>query len=116
MSRPLDRELSDTDDLEFNNGTQTLPNDTFNNNLSARPKSTSEEVDVDSEASIEDQVDFGEMNLEDAKTSGYVGEDGQAVSKARTDVMGSPTGAYTDIGAGRSSAVHPSHPSKDKHH
>lgn len=45
-------------------------------------------------------------NLEDAKISGYTDEKGHAVSKARKDRVGSPTGAYTDIGAGRSSAVH----------
>jgi hypothetical protein len=30
---------------------------------------------------------------------------GHAVSMAKKDVKGSPTGAYTDIGAGRSSVV-----------
>lgn len=117
MSRPLDKEIVDqktqpTQDAEFRNGSQTLPNDTFNNNLSARPKSTLDGMDVDSDASIEDQVDFGGASEEEAQASGYTDQDGNAVSKAKPDVEGSPTGAYTDIGAGRSSAVHP----KDRHH
>lgn len=114
MSKPLDKDITSTNDREFNTGTQTLPNDTFNNNLSARPKSTSDGINIETDASIEDQVDFGEMNLEDAVESGYVNEDGKAVSTAKSDVTGSPTGAYTDIGAGRSSAVH--HPAKNTLH
>lgn len=50
-------------------------------------------------------TDYGQMNVQDAKESGYTDEEGNAVSKAKEDVKGSPTGAYTDVGAGRSSAV-----------
>ena len=50
-----------------------------------------------------------EQKLSDAKASGYVGKDGKAVSMAKPDVEGSPTGAFTDIGAGRSSVVKPHH-------
>jgi hypothetical protein len=46
-----------------------------------------------------------QKKIEDAIVSGYIGRDGKAVSMARRDVEGSPTGAYTDIGAGRSSVV-----------
>ncbi len=46
-----------------------------------------------------------EMNAEDAVTSGYTDKKGHAVSRAKKDVKGSPTGAFTDIGAGRSSVV-----------
>jgi hypothetical protein len=46
-----------------------------------------------------------QKKLADAKALGYVGADGKAVSMAKPDVKGSPTGAYTDIGAGRSSVV-----------
>ena len=49
------------------------------------------------------------QKLLDAKVSGYVGKNGKAVSMARQDVEGSPTGAFTDIGAGRSSVVKPHH-------
>lgn len=49
--------------------------------------------------------DVGEMNIPDAKASGYTDEEGKAVSKSKENVKGSPTGAYTDIGAGRSSVV-----------
>jgi hypothetical protein len=97
----------------------TVSNSTFNGNLSARPKGSGTADEVSPQDSIEDQVDFGEMNAEDAKASGYTDEKGRAVSKAKQDVVGSPTGAYTDIGAGRSSAVHhvdPKEANKDRHH
>ena len=48
---------------------------------------------------------YGEMNERDAKISGYTDENGHAVSMAKHDVKGSPTGSFTDIGAGRSSVV-----------
>lgn len=50
-------------------------------------------------------VDYGEMNLEDAIESGYTDEEGHAIDMAKDDKEGSPTGAWTDIGAGRSSVV-----------
>jgi hypothetical protein len=54
----------------------------------------------------ETATDYGDMNLKDAQESGYTDKKGHAVSMAKRDVKGSPTGAYTDIGAGRSSVVH----------
>lgn len=89
-------------------------------NVTAVPKDYRGPEQADKEAANADMaagMDYGEMNLEDAKASGYTNEKGEAVSKARKDVPGSPTGAYTDIGAGRSSVVH-HHDSKDKdrHH
>ncbi|MBC7740906.1 MAG: hypothetical protein H7061_01835 [Bdellovibrionaceae bacterium] len=50
-------------------------------------------------------MDYGTMNAKDAKESGYTDESGKAVDMAKPDVKGSPTGAYTDIGAGRSGVV-----------
>lgn len=80
--------------------------ETFNEHLTAIPKKITQ---VDPTAADEDliatEVDFGEMNAADAKVSGYTDADGHAVSLAKKDKAGSPTGAYTDIGAGRSSAV-----------
>jgi hypothetical protein len=78
----------------------------FNGNFTAIPK----DVTVPSDADVmEAGVDYGEMNESDARESGYVGPNGTAVEKARGDVEGSPTGAYTDVGAGRSSVVHKKH-------
>lgn len=54
--------------------------------------------------------DLTEANERDARISGYTDENGKAVDRAKPDVKGSPTGAFTDIGAGRSSVVkHRSH-------
>src|SRR5688500_2667404 len=69
----------------------------FNENRTARPRSSS------ISDSATDEV--GEMNIQDAKDLGYTDEQGQAVDTARPNREGSPTGAYTDVGAGRSSAV-----------
>jgi hypothetical protein len=55
---------------------------------------------------IEEKMEFGDASESEARQSGYVGADGKAVEMAKPDVRGSPTGAYTDIGAGRSSVVH----------
>jgi len=52
--------------------------------------------------------------MSDAKESGYIGKSGKAVSIAKPDVEGSPTGAFTDVGAGRSSVVK-HHYSKNSH-
>ncbi len=82
-----------------------LPQDSFNRNLSAIPHDT---IQVDAAAANPDEsaaMEYGEMNAEDAKNSGYTDEKGRAVEKARKNVPGSPTGALTDVGAGRSSAV-----------
>jgi hypothetical protein len=79
--------------------------ETLNENLSARPGAVPEfPGNAESEMKGSD-VEFGEMNLEDAKESGYTDEEGNAISLAKKDRQGSPTGAFTDIGAGRSSAV-----------
>lgn len=53
----------------------------------------------------EKQID--RRKLAEARISGYVGKNGKAVSMAKPDVQGSPTGAFTDLGAGRSSVVKP---------
>ena len=52
------------------------------------------------------QLEYGNMNEKDARASGYTDGNGQAVEKAKPEVKDEPTGAYTDIGAGRSSVVH----------
>lgn len=96
------------------------PTQLTGDNITAIPKDYRGPEQGDREAADADTasgMEFGEMNLADAKESGYTDENGKAVSKARKDVEGSPTGAYTDIGAGRSSVVHP-HGSKNKdgHH
>lgn len=80
---------------------QNKPHDTpvMNGKVTARPNTAA----ADGEA-----LDFNDMKMtaQDAIESGYMDEQGHAISKARKDVPGSPTGAYTDIGAGRSSVVH----------
>ncbi|KHD89209.1 MAG: hypothetical protein OM95_05185 [Bdellovibrio sp. ArHS] len=53
------------------------------------------------------RMNYGKMNEHDARASGYTNKQGHAVDMAKPDVKGSPTGALTDIGAGRSSVVHP---------
>lgn len=81
------------------------PEETFNGTLTAKPKPatiTSELIETEGPA---EKIDYGTMTLEDAKESGYTDEEGQAVSMAKPDAEGSPTGAFTDIGAGRSSVV-----------
>lgn len=51
------------------------------------------------------KMKYRKANLEDAKISGYTDENGQAIEMAKPDVKGHPTGALTDVGAGRSSVV-----------
>ena len=84
-----------------------LEDDSLNGNYTAIPKPKNsaalESGDVDL---IEEKMEFGNANESEARESGYVGDDGKAVEMAKPDVKGSPTGAYTDIGAGRSSVVH----------
>lgn len=88
-------------------GTLNANESTFNGNFTAIPRDMANANEASADADLEaTSVDFGEMNLEDAKESGYTDENGNAVSKAKKDVEGSPTGAYTDVGAGRSSVVH----------
>jgi hypothetical protein len=88
--------------------TELVPPDaSFNNGFTAIPKDAASADDVAADADlVATSMDFGEMNDKDAKDSGYTDKDGKAVSMAKGDVEGSPTGAYTDIGAGRSSVVH----------
>lgn len=59
------------------------------------------------------KMTYRKANLEDAKISGYTDENGKAIDMAKPDVKGHPTGALTDIGAGRSSVVK-SNPSTQK--
>ena len=86
----------------------TSPNQRLNGNLTAQPKDIPQvdegAADTEMGAAV---AENSEMNVKDAKDSGYTDEKGQAVSKAKPDVKGSPTGAFTDVGAGRSSAVRP---------
>lgn len=85
---------------------QNLPADSFNANLTAIPKGAASAADASADPDlVAAPMDFGPMNEKEARESGYIGKDGRAVSKSRKNVKGSPTGAYTDIGAGRSSAV-----------
>ncbi|MES3036480.1 MAG: hypothetical protein V4736_01115 [Bdellovibrionota bacterium] len=84
-----------------------LPSTSINGNLTAKPDRTNSSGDGSYDATVDSEVmEYGEMNLQDAKESGYTDEEGKAVDMAKQDVKGSPTGAYTDIGAGRSSAIH----------
>ena len=82
----------------------TLNAETFNGNFTAIPKDNSQVgADVDDLRAAE--IDYGSMNEEDAKESGYTGANGEAVDMAKPDVEGRPTGALTDLGAGRSGVV-----------
>ncbi len=54
---------------------------------------------------LDEEIEYGDMNEKDARESGYTDAEGHAIARARKDVHGSPTNAFTDIGAGRSSAV-----------
>ena len=58
-------------------------------------------------------MDYGKMNEQDAKDSGYTGQKAQAVDMAKPDVKGRPTGAYTDIAAARSDVVNTEHKTKE---
>lgn len=87
---------------EFGPGTDL----TLNGGFTAQPH----QMDLQNPGTAESDMvttefDYGSMNEADAKASGYTDQDGHAVSKAKHDVTGSPTGAYTDVGMGRSSAV-----------
>jgi hypothetical protein len=75
------------------------PDESVNSGFSAIPK-------PDPEAE-ENAFDYGPASEADARASGYTDKHGQAIERARPDVPGSPTGAYTDIGAGRSSVTRP---------
>lgn len=91
------------------------PEESFDENLTAKSSDALTAGDVGANADlVSGAIEYGDMNTADAKESGYIDESGKAVSKARRDKPGSPTGAYTDIGAGRSSAVHPPPERKNK--
>jgi hypothetical protein len=79
----------------------------FNGDLDALPKKHHhpEQRNATEREIAGKKLDYGKMNLADAKRSGYTDQDGNAVDMAKKDREGSPTGAYTDIGAGRSSVV-----------
>lgn len=80
--------------------------DPSNGSFTARPQKqgASPEAVIDTEGPAA-TFDYGEMNLQDAIESGYVNQDGQAADMSKEDIKGSSTGAWTDVGAGRSSAV-----------
>lgn len=79
--------------------------ESFNSNLSARPQGLSSHKHPPDFDPSEKNIDYGEMNLRAAKISGYTDRKGHAVSMSKKDTPGLPTGALTDIGAGRSSVV-----------
>lgn len=81
--------------------------DTAAPSYTAIPKSlNSAAIETGDADLVENQFEFGEASEEEAREAGYIGEDGKAVDMAKPDKPGSPTGAFTDIGAGRSSVVH----------
>jgi hypothetical protein len=74
----------------------------FNGRYTAIPKQSEVAEDADLNAG---NIDYGEMNEADARESGYTRADGKAAERAKPDVEGNPTGAFTDLGHGRSSVV-----------
>jgi hypothetical protein len=81
--------------------TDEIKSNSINDGLTARPTKGPEKQ-------TETSYDYGSPSLGAAKAAGYTDEKGEAVDKAKPDVEGNPTGAYTDIGAGRSGVVKPS--------
>lgn len=79
----------------------------FNEDLTARPKDTGASTEDDLGDITAQPFDYGRTEEEDAKISGYTDEKGQAVSpsKSKDGKPESPTGSYTDVGEGRSSAI-----------
>lgn len=107
--------MKDSHSSELKN--QEFPKDSLNSGLTAIPKGAASVDDASADPDlVATQMDFGTSSEQEAKESGYIGEDGKAVSKARKDTEGSPTGAYTDVGAGRSSAVVHKDQSDKNHH
>ncbi len=83
-----------------------VPDDSFNGNYTAQPRADIHDEHLATDPNfVEESPEYGEMSLRDAQLSGYTDIDGKAVSRAKKDVDGHPTGAYTDIGHGRSSVV-----------
>ncbi|MBX2988359.1 MAG: hypothetical protein KF802_10730 [Bdellovibrionaceae bacterium] len=79
---------------------------------------SSARLDIDE---IEEELDLasdglsaGTMNEEDARESGYINDQARPRIPSRAPQQGHPTGAYTDIGAGRSSVVHGRDDSKER--
>jgi hypothetical protein len=70
----------------------------LNDGLTAQPKN-------DASSETETAFDTENASVESARASGYTDAKGRAKDMAKPDKQGSPTGAYTDVGAGRSSAV-----------
>lgn len=80
--------------------------DSLNADFSAIPKKHHPEAHLPTDKELSGKkLDYGDMTLADAKRSGYTDRKGHAVEMTKKDRPGSPTGAYTDIGAGRSSVV-----------
>lgn len=84
---------------------QTQPNKedvtkgpSLNGELTAKPHTRMQDQ-------METAFDSRPANIEDARLSGYTDPEGKAIDMARPNVEGHHTGAYTDIGAGRSSVV-----------
>jgi hypothetical protein len=70
------------------------PDERYNSSFTALPKEPPDE-----------EIEYGDMSEKDARDSGYIDSDGRAVELTRKDIKGSPTNAFTDIGAGRSGVV-----------
>jgi hypothetical protein len=82
------------------------PSNDIETEITARPHDVeAEQTEKNGEDLVSDPLDYGNMNLKDAEISGYTDEKGRAVSKSKPEVEDSPTGALTDLGAGRSSVV-----------
>lgn len=69
-----------------------------NGGITAQPKG-------DGRSEVETAFDTDSASVTSARKAGYINGEGEAVEMAKSDVEGSPTGAYTDIGSGRSSVV-----------
>jgi hypothetical protein len=70
------------------------PDERYNSSFTALPKEPPGE-----------EIEYGEMTEREARESGYINDSGRAVEITRKDIKGSPTNAFTDIGAGRSGVV-----------
>lgn len=92
---------------KHDNEMQDLLENSFNGNFTAIPKDMpTANVHADPDL-VATTMDFGDMNLEDAMESGYTDEEGRAISSdAKGSTESFSTGAYTDLGAGRSAVVH----------
>lgn len=92
-----------------------VPDDSFNGTYTAQPRADIHDEHLATDPNfVEESPEYGEMSLRDAQLSGYTDKDGKAVSRAKKDINGHPTGAYTDIGHGRSSVVREDLPAEDE--